>query len=423
MLGFLLAAYVAGAEITKPTPEIKFEPRAMEIGVQDERTITSGDATSLERSLNRGKELKAGWVRMMVRPSNVDYLAPRIKAARDKGFRVQGTLEWTGSDESFLRLAAHAARKYRGSVTRWGVVNEPTWTMRGAGPRVCGTHSQTSYATKRIKIRWVWKRVRGGYIKKKLRKARVKTVKATTVVRRYRAKRRVFVKTRKRYKGQRLYVKRHKRVRVTVTRPKMVTHSTSGCKKLDSFDHYRALYRRAYPLIKRESGGAEVLIGEINSGGGSKAWVEHMLCMRPAVGDCSTLRADGYAHHPYQFDAPPEKATGNWGIGDTSRIQSTLREAARRGILRTPNNGVVPLLFNEFGYVGKSDHFRNVPDSLQAEWLPRAYAHAKRNGVKTVSQYHLDPSNYHRWDSSILRADGSPRPQFNTLKNWIGGNK
>ena len=250
---------------------------------------------------------------------------------------------------------------------------------------------------------------------------RVSHPRAREVTRRYRARRRTYVRTRKRYKRRyRVYVKRRRTVRVRVTRDALIPRAGSaGCHQLASYDHYRSLYRRAYPIVKRESGGAEVLIGETNSGSGAKNWVEHMLCMQPAVGDCSTLTADGFAHHPYQFDTPPETPTGRWGIGDTPAIQATLRDAAYRGTLRTSQGGTVPLLYNEFGILGKSNYWPTQTDSVQASWLPRAWDFARRNGVKQVVHYHMMPSQFARWDASILTAAWAPRPQYTALKNWI----
>ena len=179
--------------------------------------------------------------------------------------------------------------------------------FRGRGyvlAQVPGNLTIWTYARVRKISRWTWKRVRGGYIKKKYRRARISHPRASEVTRRYRSRRRTYVRTRKRYKRRyRVYVKRRRIVRVPVIRDALIPRAGSaGCHQLASYDHYRSLYRRAYPIVKRESGGAEVLIGETNSCTRARNWVEHMLCMQPAVGDCSTLTADGFAHHPYQFD-------------------------------------------------------------------------------------------------------------------------
>jgi hypothetical protein len=391
---------------------------AMEVGAQDERMVTAGNAVTVELTLDRAQQLGAGWIRVMVSQGNVNAVGPVIQRARRRGLRVQGTLQWTGSEASFLSLASYAARRYRGAVQRWGVVNEPTWTMKGVTE--CGSRTVHTYQRVRKVTRWVWRRVRGGYIKRKLRRPRVSRPRATVVSRRVRAKRTVFVRTRKRYKRRyRLYRKRRRAVRVAVTREKLVPRIELGCRALAPYDRYRRLFRQAYPLIKRESGGAEVLIGETNSGAGARPWIEHLLCMRPAVGDCSTITADGFAHHPYQFAEPPEQQTGRWGIGDTPAIQATLREAAHRGVLRNPQGGTVPLLYNEFGLVGKSNVHAAQPDAVQASWLPRAYEYARRHGVKHVTQYHLMPSHYDRWDSSILDDLWQPRPQFHALAHWV----
>src|SRR3954463_16212973 len=120
--GRILAATLATASAAAIGTE---RAAAVEVGGQDERMIASGNHITLVLTLDRAQQLGAGWVRVMVSQGNVNALAPVIEEARRRGLRVEGTLLWTGSEGSFLSLASYAARRYRGSVQRWGVVNEP----------------------------------------------------------------------------------------------------------------------------------------------------------------------------------------------------------------------------------------------------------------------------------------------------------
>ena len=110
---------------------------------------------------------------------------------------------------------------------------------------------------------------------------------------------------------------------------------------------YRALYQSAYRGIKSADPGAQVLIGETvpydNPGIATAPlkWLRAVACLNARykrVGKCTPLKADGYAHHPYEFLHPPSyKYPGkdNAPIGSLSRLRVALNKLAKAKALST----------------------------------------------------------------------------------------
>ena len=94
---------------------------------------------------------------------------------------------------------------------------------------------------------------------------------------------------------------------------------------------YRSLYSRGYDAIKKADSRAKVLIGETSPYGRSGmstaplAFLRAVTCVNKKykrARSCTKLKADGYAHHPYDFThAPNFKFPGedNVTIGTLSR--------------------------------------------------------------------------------------------------------
>ncbi len=89
-----------------------------------------------------------------------------------------------------------------------------------------------------------------------------------------------------------------------------------------SADWYPRVVDQAYPAIKRAQPGATVLIGNTSDVGASPEadagvpplyFIRRLACVNGQLvpvsdGACArfhTVPADGYAHHPYERDAPP----------------------------------------------------------------------------------------------------------------------
>ncbi len=114
-----------------------------------------------------------------------------------------------------------------------------------------------------------------------------------------------------------------------------------------SADWIRELTELAYPAIKRASPGATVLIGNTSNAGSDvpsgsdgvapMAFIRRLACVDAQLhpitdGACAhfrTVPADGFAHHPYERDAPPWVPSGagqqGWAqMGDLPQLQSLL---------------------------------------------------------------------------------------------------
>ena len=206
---------------------------------------------------------------------------------------------------------------------------------------------------------------------------------------------------------------------------------------------YRQLYLEGHKAVKRADPTVEVLIGELvpyKNGSRSIApllFLRQLTCTRTAAGipgargyrmrkqgSCTPLRADGLAHHPYEYQGPPERSypgDDNVTIGTLARMTSTLSELGRLRALATPKRRPTPVFITEFGYfgAGRNSH----PDVRRASYLRRAYQIAQRNPmVRQMTQYLLvrPPRRYigSYFDMSIVLQSGEPLAPFKELARW-----
>jgi hypothetical protein len=206
---------------------------------------------------------------------------------------------------------------------------------------------------------------------------------------------------------------------------------------------YRQLYLEAYKQVKRADASAQVLIGELvpyKNGSRSSApllFLRQLTCTRTAAGipgnrgyrmrkagRCPALRADGLAHHPYEYRGPPENGypgSDNVTIGTLSRMNSALAELGRLRALATPTRKTVPIYVTEFGYfgAGRNSH----PDLRRASYLRRAYEIGVANPtVRQMTQYLLvrPPRRYtgSYFDMSIVHMTGEPMQPYRELQRW-----
>jgi hypothetical protein len=195
---------------------------------------------------------------------------------------------------------------------------------------------------------------------------------------------------------------------------------------------YRRLYLAGYDAVKGADPRARVLIGE-TTGFGSEhatpplAFLREVACrgrdlrsLRP----CEPLEADGYAHHGYDFEhAPgyPYPGADNATLGTLDNLTRTLDGLAGVGALRKPGGGRLDVWITEFGYfaVGR----RRLPESVRAEYLPRAFELAEaRPRVRQMLQYLLvkPPGDYPggNFNTGIIEQDGTPTSAFGALAAW-----
>jgi hypothetical protein len=200
---------------------------------------------------------------------------------------------------------------------------------------------------------------------------------------------------------------------------------------------YRSLYVSAYSAIKRADPRAQVLIGETAPYSIKRlaqspiAFLRSVTCVDGnyrRVGGCSgpkTLRADGYAHHPYDFKhAPNAKYPGadNATLGTTKNLTRALDKLKKAGVLKPNHGSHMPLYFTEYGYFASGK--RRVADSKRAPWLRQAFQIALRTQrVKEMLQYLLvqPPTKLAAgafFDLSILTSSGKPLSPFTSLQDW-----
>ena len=118
-----------------------------------------------------------------------------------------------------------------------------------------------------------------------------------------------------------------------------------------------------YDAIKTADPAAKVLIGETRAvltrratprrRSRSCASVDCVNTNYKRARSCPKLKADGYAHHPYDFGhAPNYQYTGkdNVTIGTLWRLTNALDKLSRAGVLRMNGGGKMPLYLTEYGY-------------------------------------------------------------------------
>jgi hypothetical protein len=184
---------------------------------------------------------------------------------------------------------------------------------------------------------------------------------------------------------------------------------------------YRHLYVAAYRAIKRADRSAKVLIGETSPQARGRAGMAPLVFLRKMVGR-SHLRADGYAHHPYDYShSPSTRSRGpqDVTIATLGRLTHELYVLRRQHRLMTPRGGTLQLYLTEYGYM-VSGRFK-LSQSREARYLKQAFSIAYHNPhVKSMLQYGLvSPPFRVNWDTSLLTFHGHPRKTFNALRSWV----
>jgi hypothetical protein len=194
---------------------------------------------------------------------------------------------------------------------------------------------------------------------------------------------------------------------------------------------YRGLYTNGYRTIKKYDPSAKVLFGETSPYWLHKRatapldFLRRVVCAKPnwrPARHCPTVLTDGYAHHPYDFDHPPNyryPGSSNVTLSGLPRLTRALTLLARYRLLRTPSGGAPYLYLTEYGYFSSGK--RAVSRSRQAKYLVQAFRMAQRNPrVKEMLQYLIvKPSRtYAFFDTSIASHGGTAYPAFHKLAAW-----
>jgi hypothetical protein len=200
---------------------------------------------------------------------------------------------------------------------------------------------------------------------------------------------------------------------------------------------YRSLYSRGYSAIKKADRRAKVLIGETSPyarpgmSTAPLAFLRAVTCVNKKykrARNCTKLKADGYAHHPYDFrHAPAFQFPGedNVTIGTLSRLTKALDKLSRAGVLRTNGGGRMPVYLTEYGYFASGK--RALSPKTTTRYLQQAYSIALRNGRVKSQLHYLLPTlrrgSGSAFNTGIVTQTGKRLPQYNGLRRWYRGNR
>ena len=199
---------------------------------------------------------------------------------------------------------------------------------------------------------------------------------------------------------------------------------------------YRKLYRAAYKVIKNQAPRARVLLGETSPNAqrgvaiAPLKFFRRMTCLnddyrkkrRLSRRRCSTkLRADGVAHHPYDFNHSPRtnpKGRDDVTIAALGRLNRALAKMKRRRVLVPRRTRKMPVHLTEYGY--HRSGYRKVPERRRARWEVTAFKIARKNPrVQTMLHYvFVRPPGERFFDLSLLNTDGSTTRTYRKLRRW-----
>jgi hypothetical protein len=201
---------------------------------------------------------------------------------------------------------------------------------------------------------------------------------------------------------------------------------------------YRSLYQRGYAAIKKADPRAKVLIGETSPyarpgfSTAPIAFLRSLACVNKKwkrVRRCKVLKADGYAHHPYDLrHAPNYRYPGadNATMGTLSNLTRAIDRIARTGALRFNGRGRMPLYLTEFGYLVNGH--RSLPSKQRSRFLAQAFTMALKN-KRVRSQLHYllvsPPKNSPGafFNTGLMNRKGKKYPQYRALQRWYRGHR
>jgi hypothetical protein len=194
---------------------------------------------------------------------------------------------------------------------------------------------------------------------------------------------------------------------------------------------YRALFRAGWRGIKSRDPNVQVLIGETapyaikGRAMAPIAFLRGVTCTdRRWRKHCAGIKADGYAHHPYEFKNKPEASypgADNVTIGTLPRLTKALDRLWHSKALQTSYGGPLPVHLTEFGYMATGK--RRLPVGRRAAYLRRAFQIARRNPrVQSMLQYLLvaPPPQWAHFNTAITLKNGTPTAPFHALQKFSG---
>ena len=199
---------------------------------------------------------------------------------------------------------------------------------------------------------------------------------------------------------------------------------------------YRRLYEQGFKAIRAADKSAKVLIGETAPYASKKSnatpplrFLRDVACVNKSyrrVGRCRPLRANGYAHHPYDFRRKPTQpypGADNVTIASLDRLVVALNRLARAKALAGPAGKGLDIWLTEYGYFARRETGREkvFRESVRARYLKQAFEIARRNPrVVSMLQYLLVeyPLGSFRFNTAIVKNDGTPMRTYTALASW-----
>jgi hypothetical protein len=212
---------------------------------------------------------------------------------------------------------------------------------------------------------------------------------------------------------------------------------TRGGRWRDVAPHvYRAMHEAAYNSLKRIDQQNQVLLGGLSSRGSSRRgptrnipplrFLRELACVNerleplndPACRHYHPLQADGFAYHPYSFEAAPDVAYGGRDtvhLADLSRLTDLLKQLHENGRITSE----LPLYITEFGYESRPpDNGRGVSPETQARYMAQAAFLAWRNpNTRMFAQFLFqDMSDPRDYQTGLIYPDGRSKPALQAFK-------
>jgi hypothetical protein len=193
---------------------------------------------------------------------------------------------------------------------------------------------------------------------------------------------------------------------------------------------YRSLFEAGYSAAKAADPSAQVLIAETAPYKIKKretaplAFLRGVTCTNRSFANprCGPLKADGYAHHPYDFDhAPTYRYPGadNATLATLGHLTTALDKLGASGALTDSAGKPLDVYLTEYGFFGTGH--RKTSAKKRGKYTQKAFDLALANPrVHEMLQYLLVAPRkpYNFFDTSIVDGRGRPTSAFKALAKW-----
>jgi hypothetical protein len=185
---------------------------------------------------------------------------------------------------------------------------------------------------------------------------------------------------------------------------------------------YHKIYKTSYELIRKYNPKAKILIGETAPFGQSGRSTPPLEWLR-RLAKYGRLRADGYAHHPYDFRHSVDYSypgSDNVTMSGLSRLTKQLDKLKKQKKLMTRKGKALDVYLTEYGYMRSGKY--KVSESTRAKYLTKAFQRALENPrVKQMTQYQLVRPPWARDDFDtglVSKKKGKATKAFRALAKW-----